>query len=415
MSISPVPVPSRVRVCEGPALLAGLADGTGLAAHRSRYGPLPSFDLAGLSNLVEQAALRGRGGASFPFATKLAAAAQGRRPVVVVNLSEGEPASAKDHGLATTRPHLVLDGAVATARALRAREVHLVLPGERPAAAAAMRTALAERDDPVRVVSHVADKRFVAGQAQAVLQLMSGRPNLPVTAWQPEAVSGHRRLPTLLSNAETWARVGLLVLRGVAEYSAIGTRDEPGAALLTLGSPGREPVVVEAEYGTRLRDHLPDWMHRRPALIGGFHGSWATWETLANATVSVNGMRLLGSPLGAGVVLSTPPGTCPVRFTADVVDYLAGQSAGRCGPCLNGLPALASAVRAVVDGTGGMARVHELTRLVDRRGACAHPDGTVRLVRSMLATFADEAEQHARGHCTEVRRLHVVRAQELAS
>ena len=68
----------------------------------------------------------------------------------MVNLSEGEPASSKDSALALTRPHLVLDGVVATARALAAREVHVVLPGERPMAAAAMRTALAERDDPVR-------------------------------------------------------------------------------------------------------------------------------------------------------------------------------------------------------------------------------------------------------------------------
>jgi NADH:ubiquinone oxidoreductase subunit F (NADH-binding) len=392
-----------------------VAEGPELVAHRSRYGPLPSLGLAGLSALVEQAAVRGRGGASFPFATKLAAAAQGRRPVVVVNLSEGEPASAKDHALATTRPHLVLDGAVATARALRAREVHVVLPGERPTAAAAMRAALAERNDPVRVVAHVAADRFVAGQARAVIELMSGRPNLPVTSWQPEAVAGYRARPTLLSNAETWARVGLLLLRGVASYAAIGTSAEPGAALLTLGSPGRDPVVVEAEYGTRLRDHLPRWMHRRPALIGGFHGSWATWETLASATVSVDGMRLLGSPLGAGVVLSAPSGTCPVMLTSNVVDYLAGQSAGRCGPCLSGLPALATAVRAVAEGTGGMTRVHELTRLVERRGACAHPDGTVRLVRSMLTTFADEAGQHASGHCSEVPRLYVVRAEERAS
>jgi NADH:ubiquinone oxidoreductase subunit F (NADH-binding) len=413
MTASPVPVPVVVIVREGPALLAGLADGAGLAAHRTRYGPLPSLSRAELASAVEQAAVRGRGGAAFPFATKLSAAAQGRRPVVVVNLSEGEPASAKDHALATTRPHLVLDGAVATARALRAREVHLVLPGERPAVVRAVRAAVAERRE--EFVVHVAERRFVAGQAQAVLQLMSGRPNLPVTAWQPEAVSGHRRRPTLLSNAETWARVGLLVLRGVADYSALGTRDEPGATLLTLGAPGREPVVVEVEYGARLRDHLPDWMRQRPALVGGFHGSWATWETLSSATVSVAGLRHLGSPLGAGVVLSAPPGRCPVRFTGDVVAYLADQSAGRCGPCLNGLPALACAVHAVVEGRGGTARVHELTRLVDRRGACAHPDGTVRLVRSMLATFPDEVRRHTVGMCAEVRRLHLVRAGEWAS
>ena len=79
--------------------------------------------------------------------------------------------------------------------------------------------------------------------------------------------------------------------------------------------------------------------------------------------------------------------------------YLAGQSAGRCGPCFNGLPALAEAVEAVSLGRGGTGRVEELARLVVRRGACAHPDGTVRLVRSLLATFAGEVAAHAGGGC----------------
>jgi NADH:ubiquinone oxidoreductase subunit F (NADH-binding) len=97
-----------------------------------------------------------------------------------------------------------------------------------------------------------------------------------------------------------------------------------------------------------------------------------------------------------------------VTLTGEIVAYLAGQSAGRCGPCFNGLPALASAVTSVVDGAGGPARVEQLATLVERRGACAHPDGTVRLVRSMLNTFADEVSLHASSGCSEHRRLHLV-------
>lgn len=401
MTASPIAVPSVVAVREGPGLLAGLWEGPGLEAHRARYGRLPSIGVADLRDTVERAAVRGRGGAAFPFATKLAAATRGRRPVVVVNLSEGEPASAKDHALATSRPHLVLDGAVATARALKAREVHLVLPGDRPAVVAAMRAAVAERDEDF--VLHTADPRFVAGQAQAVLQLLGGRPNLPVTAWQPEAVSGHRGRPTLLSNAETWAQVGRLLLVGPSAYAALGTPDEPGTTLLTLSGTRAGHVVVEAPYGSYLRDHLTSEAYGQAALVGGFHGSWATWETIASAKVSHPGMRALGAPLGAGAVVSLAYGECPVRLSARIARFLAAQSAGRCGPCRNGLPELARVLSTLADGAAGPdapARVLELEALVTGRGACAHPDGTARMARSMLHVFLGEVAAHSRGVCS---------------
>ena len=209
--------------------------------------------------------------------------------MVVVNLSEGEPASSKDAALATTRPHLVLDGAAVTARALRARELHVVLPG-RPAGRRGARCAPRWPSAATcrAVHTHVAEPRFVAGQARAVLELMAGRPGLPVTAWQPEAVSGHRGRPTLLSNAETWARVGLLALAGPASYGALGTADEPGTTLLTLSRPGTRPLVREVAYGARFRDQLRPGDLGRPALLGGFHGTWVTAETLASARVSVD-------------------------------------------------------------------------------------------------------------------------------
>ena len=338
---SPVPVPHHVHVLEGPALLAGLDVGAALAAHRERYGPLPHVELDILMELVGRVGVRGRGGAAFPFATKLAAASQRRRSVVVVNLAEGEPASAKDSALALARPHLVLDGAIATARALRAREIHVVLPGERGEASWSMAEAVAERGDPITFRLHTATDRFVAGQARAVIELMSGRPNLPVTAWTPESVSGHGGRPTLLSNAETWAQVGLLVLGGASSYRRLGTPVEPGTTLLTLSRPGAPPEVHEVAFGTPWSEVLRPLPARAEVLVGGFHGTWTRWENLAGLTVSPAGMIAAGTPLGAGVVHVPGPTTCPLTFTSAVVDYLAGQTAGRCGPCFNGLPALA--------------------------------------------------------------------------
>ena len=404
----------QVDVAAGPGLLANLAQGPGLAAHQSRYGDLPAIGVTQLQSMCERVALDGRGGAGFPFARKLESAAKaaraatrlGRAPYVVVNVSEGEPASRKDSVLARVAPHLVLDGAAVTARAIGAREVHLVTAADVPEVGSALRTAVDERRAPrrdgrLRFSFHDAAPLFVAGQSAAVLQLMAGRPNLPVTSWQPSTVRGHHGRPTLLSNAETYAHVGRLALLGTPATVSLGTLEEPGTTLLTLDgdlSPGAgRAQVMEVGFGTPWPEVLGD-RASRPVLLGGYHGAWAEPGALNGLTVSRLSMADHGLQLGAGVVLPLDTG-CPVTRSVGIVDYLAGQSARRCGPCFNGLPALAIALRRVAGGEGGTDEVLRLADLVDGRGACAHPDGTARLVRSLLTAYAGEVAVHARGGC----------------
>lgn len=47
-----------------------------------------------------------------------------------------------------------------------------------------------------------------------------------------------------------------------------------------------------------------------------------------------------------------------------------------------------------------LAELHRIAGLVEGRGACHHPDGTVRFVRSALRVFAAEVEHHLGGRCT---------------
>ena len=388
-------------VSQGPALLAGIGHGPGLHAHRDRIGPAPRLGAQELVELAREVDLRGRGGAGFPSAIKLASAAR-RRAVVVVNASEGEPASHKDVALMTCAPHVVLDGAAAVAHALGTREVHVVVPSELPSLRLIVERAVRERaiaGERLRVRLHDAAPRFVAGQAQAVLQLLAGRENLPVTARAPEAVSGHRGRPTLLSNAETFAHLGHLARVGAAGYAVHGTADEPGTTLLTLRGDGWDPEVREVAFGTPLTEVLAQDELTRPLLLGGYHGTWLRPGQLPGLTVSRKGIAAAGASIGAGVMLPLAQGWCPLVRTAALVDYLAGQSAGRCGPCRNGLPAMAEALQDLVHRGGPVARVEELCGLVRGRGACAHPDGTARLVASMLTRFPEEVDSHSLGTC----------------
>lgn len=389
---------------DGPLLLSHLDDGPSLAAHRDRFGPLPDVGLDELVAMADAVSVRGRGGAGFPFAIKLRTATARRRPVLVVNASEGEPASWKDAALAQLVPHRLLDGVATVARALSVTTIHVATPSERPGVGQALQQAVAERrsaGERLRWQWHTAQPRFVAGQAQAVLELMAGRENLPVTAWQPEAVAGHRGRPTLLSNAETWTHVGMIARLGPQQYAAYGRDGQAGTTLLTLDGD-RDPLVREVPLGTPWSEVLTADQHARPILTSGYHGTWAAPGALLPLRVSRDEMAARGLALGAGIVLTSRPGQCPVERTVDIVDFLAGESAGRCGPCFNGLPALAASLAQAASSHGvssDLRRVRTLLDTVERRGACAHPDGTARLVRSLLEAFPQEIQEHAAGRC----------------
>ena len=97
-------------------------------AFEAVFGKLPHRTSAELIAMAQQVDLRGRGGAAFPVARKLAAVARsardrGKKPVILVNATEGEPGSAKDRMLLLRTPYLVLGGALIAARALRTAEI----------------------------------------------------------------------------------------------------------------------------------------------------------------------------------------------------------------------------------------------------------------------------------------------------
>jgi NADH:ubiquinone oxidoreductase subunit F (NADH-binding) len=402
--VAPAGFAADVAVVVGPRLLSGIGQGPSLGAHRQVWPSPQRLHGKQLLDLLHHADIRGRGGAGFPFARKVQTVLEsGKRRALVVNCSEGEPGSAKDSALLTTAPHLVLDGAELVARAIGVKELNLVVPGERRAILPAVQNAIAEREGDVAYNLFETEGGFVGGQARAVIELIEGRENLPVTGWVPDAVKGLRGRPTLLSNAETYAQVGALSAMGPTRYAQAGMRDEPGTTLLTIAGDGPNGVVLEAEFGTPLSEVLqlcgydPD----STVLVGGYHGAWLPPHEVVGRRISRADLTAAGAALGAGVILPLDRGSCPVVMTARIVEYLAGQSARRCGPCRNGLPALAQATAMLAD-RGIASATPRMTSLADKltgRGACAHPDGTVRLVRSLLRAFPDEVEAHEHRQC----------------
>src|SRR6201984_2439026 len=375
-----------------------------LEAHRDIFGPLPRLSAEELASMTDQVDLRGQGGAAFPFARKLSAVVDaakrtGQPTIVVVNATEGEPGSIKDKMLMIRSPYLILSGAALVGEASGAEEIVVGIAGNE-LANRSMEAAIAAEPG-LRKIARVVQMpdRFISGESGALVRGINGKRPVPPGRKVLASDFGVSDLPTLLSNTSTFAQLAVLALLGPERFAAVGTPEEPGTVLLSVGGSAARPAVVEVPTGVPLAAILD--ICQAPAgdgvLVGGYHGMWLPAGTAYVVPVSREGLAAVGGTLGSGIVLPLGDGTCPLGEVSRIASYLAGESAGQCGPCKLGLPALARALAARVDGSGGIEALDVARRSaagVNGRGACSHPDGVTRFVLSALDVFTEDLAAH---------------------
>lgn len=338
-----------------------------------------------LFDSIEAAGLGGLGGAGFPAAHK-ARLARANDAALIVNACDGELGARKDEYVVTRHlPELL--------RAAEQISSRIVVAAHRDSV-----TAHHAKQAGATVLE--VPRRYVSSQERSLISLLHGglaRP-LPRTRNPVHGAvdaRGNRLPPTVVFNAETLWRIDQIAQRGPQWFRSHGTPDEPGPRLVTLGSGVRRPGVYEAEAGMRIHEVLalgggavdPGAAIALSGLSGGFvpRGLVDAGIRWQRADLAPYELRL-----GSGVFDTVPAGPQVWQHVRRAVAYAAGESAGQCGPCMFGLPAIAADVDLLVDGRGGeevLARLERRLGLLPGRGACAHPDGVAAYVRSALLVF----------------------------
>ncbi len=253
--------------------------------------------------------------------------------------------------------------------------------------------------------------RYVSSEESSLISLAHGGLARPMTKREPFVrggadSAGRRIAPTVVLNAETLWRVSQVLEHGPEWFRSRGTVAEPGPRLVSLNGPGVRALVVETEAGVPMSAFLDRLggadgdgpvPASAPVLVGGLGGAFLTAGQARRLRWTSADLAQVGAAVGPGVIELFDVDECPAQLVDRLLAWAAGESAGQCGPCMFGLPALAADWHAMTVGAdpGARGRIESRVGLLPGRGACRFPDGVAGLVRSALRVFGPHLAAHA--------------------
>lgn len=379
-----------------------------------------AMDPDAVIQLVKDSGLRGRGGAGFPTGMKWGFIPQGdnKEHYLVVNADESEPGTCKDMPLLMANPHVLVEGVIIAAYAIRAKHAFIYIRGEVTHVARRLNKAIADAykagylgknvfgtGHDIDLVLHIGAGAYICGEETALLDSLEGFRGQPRLRPPFPAIAGLYARPTVVNNVESISAVPAIVNNGAEWYQSMGTEKSKGATLYSLSGHVNNPGQFEAPLGITLREILE--------LAGGVRnghklkfwtpgGSSTPIFTDAHLDVPLDyeGVAAAGSMLGTKALQIFDETTCVVRAVLRWTEFYKHESCGKCTPCREGTWWLVQILRDLEEGKGTEADLQKLLDLCDNimgRSFCALGDGATSSITSSIKLFRDEYIAHVTG------------------
>jgi len=223
---------------------------------------------------LDDAQLRGRGGAGFKTASKwrMCRDAPADEHYVVCNADEGEPGTFKDRVLLNSYADCVFEGMTLCAGIIGAKKGFLYLRGEYLYLRDDLETTLQERRDAgllganIRgrqgfdfdIEIHLGAGAYICGEESALIESLEGKRGIPRNRPPFPVTSGYRNQPTVVNNVETLVAAARIAVFGADWFRSVGTRESSGTKLLSISGDCERPGIYEYPYGVSIRQILVD-------------------------------------------------------------------------------------------------------------------------------------------------------------
>jgi NADH:ubiquinone oxidoreductase subunit F (NADH-binding)/(2Fe-2S) ferredoxin/Pyruvate/2-oxoacid:ferredoxin oxidoreductase delta subunit len=368
--------------------------------------------------LVKNSKLRGRGGAGFPAGKKweFARNSPDKTKYVIVNADEGDPGAFMDRALLEGNPFAVLEGLIIGAYAIGAHEGYIYVRQEYPLAVENVTLAIKNAEEygfigkdilgsgfDFTITVHRGAGAFVCGEETALLASLEGKPGEPKARPPFPAVKGLFGKPTNINNVETWANIPLIINNGAEYLSSIGTEGSKGTKIFSLVGKVKNTGLVEVPMGITLRDiiykiggGIPGDKKFKAVQTGGPSGGCIPEEYL-DIKVDFDELPKVGAIMGSGGMIVMDEDTCMIDVAKYFLNFLAGESCGKCSPCREGIKHMLEIMTEISEGKGREGDIEFLEEIaVSTKNAslCALGGSAPNPVLSTIRYFRDEYEAH---------------------
>ncbi len=298
-----------------------------------------------LSTLLQDAGLRGLGGAGFPTFRKWAFVRAEPAPrYMVINADEGEPGTFKDRHYLEQAPHRFLEGALISAAAVDAAALYIYLRDEYPGLHAVLREAIAEAEAAGLAAPGFIHLRrgagaYICGEESALIESLEGKPGKPRHRPPFVAQRGLFDRPTLVNNVETVYWIPLLWQRGADWFASQGRHGRKGLRSFSVSGRVARPGVHLAPAGITLQELIDEYCggmadgHRLLAYLPGGASGGILPAIKADIPLDFDTLQPHGCFIGSAAVVVISDQDDLRAVAKNLMAFFADESCGQCTPC----------------------------------------------------------------------------------
>jgi formate dehydrogenase len=405
----------QVHHADGDRVAAALAQGThahaypaarDLAAYRLEKGyELLGACLSGartrddIIGAVDQAGLRGLGGAGFPTGRKWKLVRAEPAPrLMAVNADEGEPGTFKDRHYLERDPHRFLEGLLIAAWVVEARDVYIYLRDEYPEIRLMLTAEIAKVEQAGLAPDTTLHLRrgagaYICGEESSMIESIEGKRGLPRHRPPYVAQVGVFDRPTLVQNVETLFWIRDIIEKGAGWFTSHGRRERKGLRSFSVSGRVRDPGVKLAPAGVTARELIEEFSggmlpgHMFKGYLPGGASGGILPAAMADIPLDFGTLEPHGCFVGSHAVVILSDQDDLKAVALNLMRFFEDESCGQCTPCRVGTE---KAVKLMATGPWDESLLNDLSEVMRTASICGLGQAAPNPLMSVLKHFRED-------------------------